>query len=170
MVSIESQLTQIYNQLNNKAQRLSCSLNWRIYKFELELHMSSLMYYENEDESDISYPIPVVQIDKLCDVEYWLDKIIITSRINIKDALVFDFNKLNIYDWELYGCRQYPYLFYNKNDNHIILDDKLNELIKLDENEIGIQIYLNKDEDSENVIKCIDKLRKFNLFYYIKGR
>ena len=165
MNDLEKDLTNIYSSLCLKAQILMNNLNSRIYKSNIGLYCSSLMQYEDEEESDISYPIPIIEINKLCNIEYWLDKVIITCRININDISNIDLDKVNMYNWELYGCREYPYLFHNKNDCKDKFNNKLNELKQLDEKEIGIQIYFNIDEDNEIIINCINKIRNLNMFY-----
>lgn len=127
------------------------------------------MHYEEEQYDDIFYPIPVVQVGKLCDVEFWLDKIIITARINLKDLAMFDISKLQPYKYEFYGCKKYPFLFYKKNDN-IDFNRKLNELHESNEKEIGIQIYISQEDSKDSIIKCVNFLRRQNVFYYKTGR
>lgn len=165
MTELELSLTTLYKKLYNQAERFALGLNYRVYNFEIKLLIASLMHYEDEEYNEPFYPIPVVQIGKLCDVEFWLDKIIITARINLRDLTMFDISKLQPYEYEFYGCKEYPFLFYKKNDD-IDLNEKLNKLHKLNEKEIGIQIYLNQEEGKETIIKCVNFLRKQNVFYY----
>lgn len=167
MEKIENKLTVIYKELFNKIEELEYSLNHKIYDFEIDLMFSSLMQYEDEAVNDVFYPVLVLKIKNLCDVELWFDKMIITARMNINDLINYDIKKLNIFNYDLYGCREYPYMFYNKNMN-INLYDKLKELKEMDEKEIGIQIYLNKDIEKEEFNKCINFLKKQEIFYYNK--
>lgn len=168
MNELEFNLNALYKKLYMQAESFMFGLNDRFYKSEIKLLMGSLMHYENEEYDEIFYPIPVVQVGRLCDVEFWLDKIIITARITLRDLKMFDLSKLQNYEYEFYGCREYPYLFYKKADTNF--KEKLDELYKLYEKEIGIQIYFSQEESKDIIIKCVDFLRKQEVFYYKKGR
>lgn len=145
-----------------QAENFAFDLNDRIYNSEIKLLIGSLMQYEEEDYDEIFYPIPVVQIGRLCDVEFWLDKIIITARIYLRDLKMYDLSKLQNYEYEFYGCREYPYLFYKKGDTNF--KDKLDKLYKLYEKEIGIQIYLSQEESNDTIKKMCKFSKKTRSF------
>ena len=167
MKELELKLTNVYQNLVTKAESFSVTLNHRVYKCELDLSMSSLMHYIDEEAIDIFYPIVLVRIIGLCHFEFWLDKIIVTARTNINNLLNFDISKLNIFNYDLYGCKEYPYMFYNKNIS-INLKEKLEELKKLEEKEIGIQIYLPIESNNDDLGNVLNFIRKQEIFYYNK--
>lgn len=171
MKELVNRLSPIYKELFFKLQSFALSLNHNIYEYDYELMFSSLMYYEDEqlDEDAVFYPVVVLKIKYLCDVEFWFDKIIFTARMDIHDMLEYDINKLSNLNYDIYGCKEYPYMFYNKNLD-INFKDKLNELIKLDEKEVGIQVYLPIESNNEELGQILNFIRKQKIFYYNKPK
>ena len=165
MEKLEENLTLIYKEMYSKMISLGISLNQNVFEHEYDLMFSSLMQYETEEIKELFYPVLVIKIKYLCDVELWFDKIIITARTDITNLLEFDISKFERFNYDLYGCKEYPYMFYNKNMS-IDLNDKLNELKELGEKEIGIQVYLDKDIEKEEFGKVIKHLYNMKIFYY----
>ena len=74
-------------------------------EFELESGWYNGHYHRNEAGkwSRESYPIPVISVSGLCDIEIQFDKVSVSTKLKRDVALVYSFEKFDGYEFEVYG-------------------------------------------------------------------
>lgn len=163
----ELELTKIYKEPVEIARSIYfLFLQKRNYYTDFCFKLSQLEKYEDDESEDISYPIPVIEISKLLDIEVWLDKIIISSRMKLKDKDKIDFNYFKNFNALFFGCREYCYFFYDIKEDINIFNEKIKMLEELEEEEIGIQIYLDLNIERDNLIKIVNKINNMKIWHY----
>ena len=112
----KAQLNELYTTLTAKAQSLMKFL-MPLISSSLLMSMSYLikhyirnMYKRREttpenaaETSEDNYPIPVIRLSDLCEVEIYTDVISVFTRLKRSDAESFDFSRLSGYSFEAYG-------------------------------------------------------------------
>ena len=112
----KAQLNGLYTTLTAKAQSLMKSF-MPLVSSELLMSMSYLikhyirnMYKRREatpdnasETSEDNYPIPVIRLSDLCEVEIYTDVISVFTRLKRSDVQDFDFSRLSSYTFEAYG-------------------------------------------------------------------
>ena len=114
--SFKASLNEFYTTLTAKAQSLMKTL-MPLVDSRLLMSMSYLikhyirnMYKRREStpdnaaqSSEDNYPIPVIRLSDLCEVEIYTDVISVFTRLKCSDAEGFDFSRLEGYSFEIYG-------------------------------------------------------------------
>lgn len=98
------------------------------------------------------FPIPVVTIKETIDIGIDLDHIFIEFRLKKEIALNFDFSLFKLYNFEVYGINDYLKDFYlDKDIKNIpnLIEDSVEE-------EVGVSIYIDKENMDQNFIEAID--------------
>lgn len=114
--AFRSRLNELYTALTEKAQSLMKELS-PLVNPDLLMSMSYVikhyirnMYKRREptpdnaaDYSEDNYPIPVIRLSDLCEVEIYTDVISVFTRLKSSNMRDFDFSRLSGYDLEVYG-------------------------------------------------------------------
>ena len=102
-----------YNRLEMKQAEITHALFHRI--FELESGWYNGHYHKGEDGNWFreSYPIPVIGIKGICDIEIQFEKITISTKLKRDMALAYSFEKFSGYEFEAYGVEDYLADFYH---------------------------------------------------------
>lgn len=112
----KARLNELYRALVAKAQSLMREFS-PLVNPDLLMSMSYLIkhyirhMYKHKEESleyaaqhsENHYPIPVIRLSGLCDVEIDADVISVFTRLKRVDMLKFDFSRLEGYSFEAYG-------------------------------------------------------------------
>ena len=67
-------------------------------------------HYQKDEDGDYvrnDYPIPVVEVTGLCDIEIEPDGLFVSASLSRDRALAYDFNRLRGYVYEVYGVQDY---------------------------------------------------------------
>lgn len=102
------ELNVVYKPLDIKARDISDYLNNK--NLDCSYGFYNGHFYKNETGIyEISYyPIPVITVKNLCDIEINTDGIIsISSKLERNRALIYDYQKLNEIEFEAYGTESY---------------------------------------------------------------
>ena len=114
--SFKASLNEFYKVLTEKAQSLMKAL-MPLVDSDLLMSMSYLikhyirnMYKRKEATPDNAaqytednYPIPVIRLSDLCEVEIYTDVISVFTRLKSADVKKLDFSRLEGYTFEVYG-------------------------------------------------------------------
>lgn len=79
----------------------------------LGLRVASAYYnghYQKDEDGDYvrnDYPIPVVEVMGLCDIEIEPDHLAVSATMTRERALAYDFDRLRGYAYEVYGVQDY---------------------------------------------------------------
>lgn len=112
------------------------------------------------------FPVPVISVRGLCDIELHAGSCNITSKLTVDAALAFDYSLLNGVKFEMYGVENYLRDIYNAD---VPKDEIYQNILSSEEKEIGFAFFLPDIEDERKSVKNIILLIKFlsdNGFYY----
>ena len=105
-----------------------------------------------------SYPIPVIGVTGLCDIELPFDKITVSTKLKRDAALAFPFEKLAEYEFEAYGVEDYLADFYRPEQT----EQDLKENIRIcDEKEIVFPF----DVDGKQIFEFAKLLYQEGFYY-----
>lgn len=100
-------LNAIYRPLEEKRAEVQDALRL------LGLPVASAYYnghYQKDKDGDYvrnDYPIPVVEVTGLCDIEIEPDFLFVSAKRTRESALSYDFTRLQSYSYEVYGVQDY---------------------------------------------------------------
>lgn len=162
MITKES-LNQLYKELDHRANIILgqfISIRQRQVKlqyFNGHYSKNPLGTFEME-----YYPIPVISVHNLCDIEINLDQIQITTKQKRSDIFKLDFSKIARYTFEIYGVNDYlsTYGTHKSTPEEII-----NKIMITNETNIAFSfMFIGGTEPSE--IKKFTHFLELNHFYY----
>lgn len=96
----------------------------------------------------LSYPIPVITVKGLCDVEIGFDNVTVSAKLNRDGALQFDYSLLDGYKFEAYGVEDYL-SDYRSDDGSV--STLLKNIQNSKESEIGFQFSFGKADGRQIV-------------------
>jgi len=96
-----------------------------------------------------SFPIPVIGVKGICDMEIQFDGITVSAKLKRDAALAYPFEKLE-YEFEAYGVEDYLGDYYQPGE---IFDRMKERILAGTETEIGFSFPFSFDTDGEKVIE-----------------
>ncbi len=158
-----NELNLVYRKLEEKATELSMPFVKIHSVFKHKIAYFSGHYRKDEHslyKMDF-YPIPVISIKGFCDIEVDVDRVCISTKLSKKDAIAFDYKKLEAYDFEVYGVKNYLDDFYIKGQD---INDLKRNIESSKESEIGFSFKFDDNLDADMVYKFVLFLRKSNFY------
>ena len=163
MESTREQLNRLYRQLDEKAREYISKMTRLHGDFKIESGFYNGHYHKNAEgnyQSD-SYPIPVISVKGLCDIEIDFDAISITSKLSKEQIMGFDWNILGKVKFEVYGVddylRDYGDNYSSGEIGKAVLDSA--------EKEFFISFYAPLSESGEEVMKFLRRLQNSGFYY-----
>lgn len=162
-MSTRDELNKMYAPLVKKMQELTAALKGF---GEKEVSGAFFNNHFHKDENggyaaDV-FPIPVISVKDLCDIEIDLEGISITTKLSKKNALVFDYFQLPEIDFEIYGVEDYLKDYYVKGDN---LNQSLEMLEESGEKEFFYSFGFAFDAEIDTVCELIRSFRNSGFYY-----
>lgn len=151
------QLNAVYRELDARAQQLSELLHASFGYYNGHYHKGPSGDYEMDH-----YPIPVITMRGVCDIEVDLDGISVTAKLARADALRFDFGKLAAYDFEVYGVENYLDDFRAEGDT---MDVMLENIRESKENAIFFSFCFPCEAAAAEIGKLVWLIQKEGFFY-----
>ena len=102
-----------YSRLEAKQTALVHALSHKIFEMESGWYNGHYHMDETGNWFRESYPIPVIDVKGLCDIEIPFDKITISTKLKRDAALTYSFEKFAGYEFEAYGVDDYLADFYH---------------------------------------------------------
>lgn len=106
------------------------------------------------------YPIPVITIKDLCDIGIDIDHIFIEYKMSRDLAINFDWRKISIHQFEVYGVKDYLSDFYNATSSLETISTKISQS---EEQEIAIAFklgFLDNLSMVTNLIKLLHMIKE----------
>lgn len=152
----------IYYRLEMKQAEITHDLFHRT--FELESGWYNGHYHTGEDGNWFreSYPIPVIGIKGICDIEIQFDKISISTKLKRDMALAYSFEKFSGYEFEAYGVEDYLADFYHAGQT---VQEMKENIHACDEKEIGFSFVFPFDVEGAQIFEFVKLLRREGFFY-----
>ena len=159
---ILNEINTAYSHLEMKQTELVSALFHRI--FELDWGWYNGHYHQDETGNWFrdSYPIPVISVKGLCDIEISFDKISISTKLKRKEALAYPFEKFAGYEFEAYGVEDYLTDFYQPGQT---VQDLKENIRVCDEKEIGFSFVFPFDVEGKHIFEFVELLRREGVYY-----
>ena len=161
-MSFKEQLNEFYKNLDDKAEQIKDLLKRKGFKAEKR-------YYNGHYNKDASgnyvkdyYPVPVIEVEGVCDIEIVGMHINITTKTSIKNAIEFNYEKLSEYYFEVYGVVDYLSDYYKSGDDIVKLYKNLETC---NEKEIGFGFSFTNSTTADKILSVVVTLKQ-NGFYY----
>lgn len=150
-------LNSIYKPLHERAKSIIDELKKNNYKFEWGYFGQH--YIKHNDNWLVEYfPIPVIDVNGICDIGIDLEHIFIEYKMLKQKALNYDFNKLTKYKFEVYGVENYLNDFYNA---EMDLNNIKNRILESEEKEVGISIFLDTEACFDDILGAIKDIELY---------
>jgi len=158
------ELNDIYRKLENRMHRIVALFTSLHKGFDCSCGYYSGHYHKNAEGKYVMnfFPIPVVTVKGLCDIEIDLDKVSVSTKLRREVALNYSYEKLSDYEFEAYGVDEYLDDFYVKGNSYSELVDNI---ARSKEIEIGFSFLFSEDVGAEEIYKCVKFLRTEGFFY-----
>ena len=161
-MSFKDQLNKFYKNLDDLANQIRDILSKNGFTVKKG-------YFNGHFDKDASgnyvksyYPISVIEVNGLCDIEIVGDYISVSSKISKKKAINFDYERLSGYNFEVYGVVDYLADYYKSGED---ITNLFKNLEKCDEKEIGFA-FTFASCTAIDVILNLMLLLKNSEFYY----
>lgn len=156
-------LNQLYRPLDKKVRELMVKLTGLHGGYKVVVGFYNGHYHKNaagECEED-AYPIPVISVKGLCDVEIDFDGICITTKLSKDQLLGFDWSAFSRVPFEVYGVEDYL----NDYGNAQTADTIREHVLPSKEKEFFVSFSFPTETSGEGVLEFLRTLQK-NHFYY----
>lgn len=157
-----NEINTTYYRLETKQDEITHTMFNR--SFELESGWYNRHYRKGVNGNWIreSYPIPVIAVKGLCDIEIQFDKISVSTKMERDTVLSYFFEKFFGYEMEAYGVEDYLADFYHAGQT---LQEMKDNIRACDEKEIGFSFLFPFDVDEKQIFEFVKLLRR-ECFYY----
>lgn len=154
-------LQSCYARLETKSAQISQALHGA---FPLEAGWYNGHYHRDDTGNWVRepYPIPVIGIPGLCDIEVQLDHISLSTKLRRSAALNYSFTPVAGYPFEAYGVEDYLADFYHPGQ---AIQDLKENIRGCQEEEIGFFFSLPFDVDGAEILELMQLLRREGFYY-----
>ena len=157
----KQRLNEIYYPLDLKQAELNA-----LFRGDFRLESSWYNGHYHKDETGNwcreSYPIPVIGVKGLCDIEIPFDKISVSTKLKRDAALGYPFEKLAGYEFEAYGVENYLTDFYHPGQT---AQDLRENIRTRNEKEIGFSFVFPLDRDGKQIFEFVKLLQQEGFYY-----
>ena len=157
-----NEINAAYYRLETKQAEIAHALSHRIFEQESGWYNG---HYHKSDAGDWvreSYPIPVVSVKGLCDIELQFEIITLSTKLKRDAALNYSFKKFSGYEFEAYGVEDYLADFYHKGQT---VKEMRENIINSKESEIGFSFVFPFEVEEKQIFEFVKLLRKEGFYY-----
>ena len=161
-VILRESLNEAYSGLEAKHNEIICALTHRI--FELESGWYNGHYRKDPDGKWVrdAYPIPVITVKGLCDIEIQFDRISVSAKLKREMALEYPFDKFMDYEFEAYGVEDYLSDYYHPGQSVQELKDSISAS---SETEIGLSFSFSLEVTGQKIFEFVKLIRREGFYY-----
>ena len=152
-----SQLNEIYKILDEKAKDICQILNCTFSYYNGHYCKTNSGNYEKN-----YFPIPVISLKGVCDIEIDLNQISVTTKLTREAAISYDYQKVKAYNFEAYGLENYLDDFYIDGDNVI---NMVNKIKNSREQTVFFSFNFPFEVAINTVCKLVEFIRREGFFY-----
>lgn len=151
-----------YRQLEMRQAQIVSILFHRM--FEIDSGWYSGHYHRNDagDWCMDSYPIPVISISGICDIEIDFHRISVSTKLPRAKALNYSYDKVVHYDFEVFGVADYLCDFYRSG---MSVEKMKSNISNSDEQEIGFSFAFPFDVEGQTLFEFVKLLRREGFYY-----
>lgn len=158
---LEAKQYEILNRLKNGCE---IELGWYNDGYEVELAWYNGNYHKDEKGEWIreAYPIAVLAVKGLCDVEIYFDKISVSAKLTRARALEYSYEKIFSYNVEVFGVEDYLLDFYKSG----MFEENLKaNIAHSDEEEIGFAFEFSFDAEVGEIAELVGLIKQEGFYY-----
>lgn len=157
-----NEINSAYRELELKHAELVHALSHRM--FELESGWYNGHYSRTPDSNwrYDSYPIPVISIKGLCDIEISFTELSVSTKLKRTKALDYSYEKIKPYRFEVYGVENYLCDFLKKDQT---IDELKQNIKQSDEEEIGFSFFFPHETDGQKLFGFAKLLQREGFYY-----
>ena len=151
-----------YHQLETKKTELTRALRHRTFEIESGWYNG---HYQKDSDGNWrrdSYPIPVIGVKGLCDIEVQFDKLSVSTKLKRDAALAYSYEKFREYEFEAYGVEDYLADYYHAGQTVQELKDAIN---RCGETEIGFSFLFPFETDGKRIFEFVGLLHSEGFYY-----
>ena len=156
------EINAVYYRLEMKQAEITHALFHRIFELESGWYNGHYHKGENGNWFRESFPIPVIGVKGICDIEIQFDKMSISAKLKRDMALAYSFEKFSGYEFEAYGVEDYLADFYHAGQTVQEMKDNIHAC---DEKEIGFSFVFPFDVEGKQIFEFVKLLRREGFFY-----
>ncbi|WP_313132689.1 DUF3201 domain-containing protein [Anaerocolumna sp.] len=153
-------LNDIYRPVYEYLQSLLKALKELDYDYQWGFYNNHSMREDNQWFLEY-YPIPVVTIKNICDIGIDMNRTFIEFKMKKEKAVLFHWEIISDYKFEVYGVEDYLSDFYNA---ALKLDDISEKISRSNEKEVGIEFEFSYLEDKSNLLNMVKKLESMGTY------
>ena len=161
VISRES-LNEEYSGLEEKHNEVIRALTHRIFELESGWYNGHYQKDSNGKWVRDAYPIPVVTVKGLCDIEIQFDRISVSAKLKREMALEYPFDKFMDYEFEAYGVEDYLSDYYHPGQS---VQDLKDSIRASSEAEIGLSFLFPRDVTEQKIFEFVKMLRREGFYY-----
>lgn len=161
-MDFKERLNDFYKKLDGEAEQIKNILIKNGFKCEKKYFNGH--YNKNAAGEYVKdyFPIPVIEVKDLCDIEIVGNRINISSKTSLERALHFDYGKISDYYYEVYGVVDYLSDYYKSGEELKVL---YRNLETSEEEEIGFAFSLASDASIDKIFNIISILKSGGFYY-----
>lgn len=156
------EMNQAYQQLEIKLAEILEALKRAEYKVDSGWYNGHYNRDSNGEWQRDSYPIPVVGVKGVCDIEISFERISVSTKLKRDAALAYSHENILKYTFEVYGVNDYLGDYYH---NGMTIQELKDNIESSNEEEIAYQFTFSLATQGEQFGEFIHFLVK-NGFYY----
>lgn len=156
------EINRVYYELEMNCIRIFRALFHRIFEIEFGWYNG---YYRKEDDGNRSsnfYPIPVISVRGICDIEIQFDEIIIETKLRRAAALAYSYEKLKAFSFEARGAEDPMSDYYHEGQT---IQDLKKSITEGDETEILFSFSFPFNADEKEIFEFVKLLRREHFYY-----
>lgn len=157
-----NELNAFYSRLQTKCVEILTGMKHRA--FECQWAWYNGHYYKNEagEYAEALYPIPVISVKGLCDIEINPDCVTLTAKRSRTDTLDYSFAKFDGVYFEVFSVEHYLDDYYAPG---ITMKDFRERIRKSQEKELGFSFRFSFDVDGDRMYEFVKLLRREGFYY-----
>jgi hypothetical protein len=160
--ALAQRLSEIYPPLEMKSFQILQGLQHRIFE-------PQLAYYSGHHRKSADgvhridyFPLPVITVDGFCDVVIDLDCVAVNSKLRRENALVFAYERLGAYEFEICGEDDNTIYHYQP---HAETTPMQEAVLKSSEKIFKFSFCFDFDVDGDTMYEFVKLLRRKGFFY-----
>lgn len=155
-------LNAVYKSLSDRAKQIYGVIINEGFEASLGFFDGHFVRTKNNTFEKEHFPIPVIAIQHLCDIEIGLKYTSITTKLSRDDAFDFPFCQVFQTPFEAYGVENFQTDFYH---HGMHLENLRKNIENSEESEIFFTFFHDKETHPEQILAFLSLLKKKGFFY-----
>lgn len=154
-------LNKVYYPLHMKAFEIYFMFQGHTFEAESGWYNGHYSKDGNGEYTQDYFPIPVIGVKGICDIEIGLEKVTVSAKLKREKALSYSFERIKV-PFEAYGVEDYLADYYNSGMSFEELRKNIREC---GEKEIGFSFLFDWETDKERLFEFVKFLRREGFYY-----